>query len=413
MKMKNIFIFLLLCLLLPWTSQAQELLQNFKTDKITVTQDFKMEIDFAPSHGVLSMRYTLLPDGIVYLNDKYNQMYCYNFNNTLRWQTDIFPEDLGRAVIVSSTPDGHYIYTFHPTNESEGYSVIWDQNGLIVWKKHYSGSFRVGPSNKYIYSGFDGIGGHTPIAILDITNGNVIMEIDHYRMYWNSASSANNELAVAHNGWLRLYDMTSGQELWKRSIEGDKGRIENYAKVFISYRGNIIAVQELVGDYKNGYLKTYVYNQEGILLWDEENKVSLGITNGGRIKAISENETFILRGDQQRLYAQNARTGEEIWSIENHLNLQVSRFTEDAITFRSTRSMRDPAPFTRVLFLDGTGTPLKDQTFSQMIDFGKPGMQLKTKKMSDAAFLPALILEKKSTGMLISALNVQSKLAER
>jgi len=127
------------------------------------------------------------------------------------------------------------------------------------------------------------------------------MEIDHKRMYWNSAASANNKLAVAHNGWLSLYDMATGQELWKQAIKSDMASIENFSKVFISLHGNIIALQERIGEFKTSSLKTYIYDGYGNLLWDEENKMEIGVTNGGLIKVISENERYLLRADLQRI----------------------------------------------------------------------------------------------------------------
>jgi len=98
--------------------------------------------------------------------------------------------------------------------------------------------------------------------------------------------------------------------------------------------------------------------------------------------------------------------------MENHQNFQVTRCTEDVITFRSRITMRRREPYTRVLFLDESGVRT-DQTFSQMIDFGKPGMQLNLQQKGAMTSLPALVLKKENFKTKLSAMKIQNKLAQR
>ena len=135
---------------------------------------------------------------------------------------------------------------------------------------------------------------------------------------------------------------------------------------------------------------TYVFDENGDLLWHRVEAVIPQKTNGGRVEGISDAGEYIAVSDGARFSLYDIKTQKELWNIiiESGLNL-IMIFTKDILAFYPI-----PEGKTKILTLRKDGTLDDNYTITQFIVFSYD-MQSKLYLLQESLPKVAPILVKK------------------
>lgn len=310
-----------------------------------------------------NLMYALLKTGVAVLSPDGQTIYCYDYNNgRLVWQAPGIQINSSNGALYS-TEDGEYLLLRYPHNEVESTTAIYNSDGQLLWSALYETLFSIAPSGKYLISNYRFSGGHTPLTVLEIASGKMLWQAEYPQKprYWQAAVGLNDKIVYYNAGSLKMLQLQDGNVLWEMPVEFDPK--VNLGHVHTSLSGNVISYDATVGGLRNEKRVTYVFTDNGELLWQRTQAKERGKSNGGEVKGISKNGEYIAIKDGSRFSVFDIRTQRELWTLVEAGLSSIRLFTNKALIF-------SPRPEeTKIITFKEDGNIQTRFTLSQFIDF--------------------------------------------
>lgn len=325
-----------------------------------VKKAWQLQLDLRPSLSK-EYRYTVLKNGVVTYSQNTQTLSCIDFNGRKLWEKTGIPT---RTYPIAS-PDGEYLYTYRLTGEERGVSSIWTKDGEMLWQQE-GPFYKFWSSSKFLVSHYSRLNS-APLKVLDMKTGKKLWEREN-ALYWQAAASENDRLVYYEDksSLLKLFEMSTGKLLWEKSVGI---RDNDYGQVQIANSGQTIVFQDK--DNKKMERSTYVFSRDGNIVWEMTKARQSGKTNGGIVRAISDDGQFIAMSDLQGFTLFSTDKPEPVWEInERMIPHYVQKFANGVLAFRP-----HPQNKTRVMLLNADGTIKQDYHFSQKINFNIPWSQ--------------------------------------
>jgi len=336
-------------------------------------KEWQLQLDLQPSLSG-EYEYALLKNGVVTYSQNTQTLSCIDFNGRKLWEkTDIPPR-----IYPIASPDGEYLYTYRLTGEERGVSSIWTKDGDMLWQQE-GPFYKFWSSSKFLVSHYSRLNSEL-LRVLDMKTGEKLWEGEN-ALYWQVAASENDRLVYYTHRSVKLFDLKTGKLIWEKTIESDVQKNLDTSRIHMAKNGKTIALQAMYLP-DNG-IETYVFDTQGQILWRRNKKVIPGKTNGGIVRAISDDGRFIAMSDLQGFTLFSTDKPEPVWEINERMKPQyIQKFANGVLAFRS-----HPQNKTRVMLLNADGTIKQDYHFSQKINFNIPWSQ------------KALVVEPKPDGL--------------
>lgn len=323
-------------------------------------KEWQLQLDVQPSLSK-EYPYAVLRNGVVTYSKDTQTLTCVDFEGRKLWEKSGIPS----PNYPIAPPNGEYLYTYRLTGEEKGISTIWNTQGEMLWQHDGEyGYFEISPSGKYMFSYYSYLN-PSPLKVLDIKTGTSIWELERVS-YWQAAASENDRLVYYEDkeSFLKLYELSTGRLLWEKSIGTQNN---HYGSVHMSDSGCTIVFQDNSNPKMERY--TYIYDGKGNLLWEMTKQRQRAITNGGIVRAVSDDGQFLAMSDLHRFMLFSIDQPDPIWALDERMRPQyVQEFADGVLAFRP-----HPNNTTRVMVLDATGAIKNDYLFLQRIEFKTPG----------------------------------------
>jgi outer membrane protein assembly factor BamB len=313
--------------------------------------------------------YALLKSGVAVLSPDGKTIYCYDYNNgRLKWQAQGIQINSSNGGLYS-TADGEYCLLGYP-DETAYTHAIYNANGQLLWQASNESPFVISPSGNYLFSTYLPVDGDLSLEVLELKTGKKLWRADlpERYFYWQAATGLNDKIAYYNGGALKLFQLEDGRMLWEKTVNFD-GRADVGA-VHLSRTGNVVAYDCFLttDDYgrlsSNQQIVTYVFDEDGNMLWNRTKKVISGRADGGRIKGISGGGEYIAVNTAAGLSVYDIKTQKELWTVLESGLHSLKVFTKNILTF----SPRIPES-TKLIILKADGSISGNYTLDQLVDF--------------------------------------------
>ena len=338
-------------------------------------KEWQLQLDLQPSLSG-EYEYALLKNGVVTYSQNTKTLFCMDFNGQKIWGKSGIPS----PTVPIASPDGEYLYIYRLTvpEGQKGIGSIWTKDGDMLWQQEGQ-YYQISSSSKFLVAYYSRLN-PMPLKVLDIKTGQTLWEREG-AFYWQAAASENERLVYYTHRSVKLFDLKTGKLIWEKTIESDVQKNLDTSRIHMAKNGKTIALQAMYLP-DNG-IETYVFDTQGQILWRRNKKVIPGKTNGGIVRAISDDGRFIAMSDLQGFTLFSTDKPEPVWEINERMKPQyIQKFANGVLAFRS-----HPQNKTRVMLLNADGTIKQDYHFSQKINFNIPWSQ------------KALVVEPKPDGL--------------
>lgn len=326
-------------------------------------KDWQLQLDLQPTLSG-HYEYAVLKNGMVTYSQNIQTLSCVDFNGRKLWEKIWEEPQIRSRTTLTASPDGEYLYAYRLTGEEQGISAIWNIRGDMIWQQDGEyGYFNISPSSKYMFTYYSRLN-PKPLKVLEIKTGKTLWELEK-ASYWQAAASQNDKLVYYTHRSLQLFELATGKLIWEKAVESDIQKHFDTSRIHISKDGRTITLQAMYTPDKG--IETYVFDSEGQTLWRMNKKVIPGETNGGIIRAISDDGKFIAMSDLQRFALFSSNNPDPVWVVNERMRPQyIQEFANGMLAFRPHSNR------TRVMVLNADGTINHDYLFSQRIEFKTP-----------------------------------------
>lgn len=327
-------------------------------------KEWKLQLDVQASLSG-EYEYAVLKNGVVIYSQSTNTLSCVDFDGQKIWERMAEKPEVKSRTTLTASPDGEYLYKYDLTGEERGIGAIWTSAGDMLWKQNEEyGYFKISPSSKYMFTYYSTLN-PKPLKVLDIKTGMVLWELEK-AFYWQAAACKNDGIVYYTHRSLQLYELVTGRLIWEMAVESDIQENRDASKIHISENGKTIALQAMFTP--DDQIETYVFNGEGQTLWKMTKKLIPGKTNGGIIRAISDDGKFIAMSDLQQFALFSSNKSDPVWVLNERMRPQyVQKFANGVLAFRP-----HPNNTTRVMVLNEDGSIKHDYLFPQRIEYKTP-----------------------------------------
>lgn len=322
-----------------------------------------------PNHpsGII---YASLKSGIAVLSVDGQSIYCYDYNGHLKWQAPGIQINSSNGGL-SSSANGEYLYLNYPIHEDAFTSAVYNAAGQLLWSATYDSPFVISPSGKYLIAMFDAMDYSMPLTVLDITTGKMLWKVDTElkNSYWQAVAGQNDKIAYCSGGTLRLFELENGKLLWEKFVEYDP-RAEG-SEVHMSSTGNVVAYDCYLSMGDDNRLRldpkmvTYIFNEDGNLIWNRNKPIIQGKSGGGRILGISDGGEYLAMAASIGLTLFELTNKKEIWTIFEGGLHSITKFTKAMLAFYPRISPIS----TKLIILKKDGNIDNQYILEQFIDF--------------------------------------------
>lgn len=358
------------------------------------------------------IEYAVLKTGVAVLSVDDETINCYNFDGQLKWRAKgIRPKSFYRSLQTSA--NGEYLYLSYAIDEDTFISTIFNAEGKLLWSANYDSPFGVSPSGKYLIAGFDALDYSMPLTVLDWASGRVLWKVEaNPNSYWRATAGENDKLAYTSGGRLKFFQLQDGKLLWDKEVEFDSRA--DASEVHMSRSGNRIAYGCFLSSNGDGRLRSdrkiisYVFDEDGNLLWNRVKPIIRGGSEGGRIIGISDGGRYIAMTAKFGLTLFDLTNKKEIWTISEAGLHSITAFTESVLAFYP----RISPVSTKIIFLLKSGDIRNDYVLDQFVDFRRDGPGRFDASKNDATRIKAIVVKRNNSHVVFSKVHIRLEIFE-
>jgi len=308
-----------------------------------------------------SIAYALLKTGIAVLSPDQKTISCYDYNSgQLIWQV---PNSTNGGIY--STVNGEYLFS-QARDEGGSEIAVYSSDGQQLWHSIQDGSFyRISPSGRYLITEYSFT---TPgvLKVLELSTGKKLWQLDEVS-WWQAEAVLNDRIAYYQRDKLKYFKLDNGELIWEKPVEFDPR--SDFGQVHVSLQGNVIAydnsILNSIRDYDDYKRTMYVFDDSGELLWQRSKAAIRGQSNGGTVKAVSENGEYIAIPDGSRFSIYDISKQSELFTLVERPFGPITMFTNELIAFYPNLSTQT----TKIVSLRNDGTLSNKYELEQFIDF--------------------------------------------